>query len=102
LEKHHLKETRSRQHQPSHKLPHTQKHQRYAFSSFGKCTRGSNCEFHGPDSGKLEQEDHKKYIEILDMHERCPSDSDVKLMKRPKDAGPKRKHRVGVIEEVKN
>jgi hypothetical protein len=35
------------------------------------------------------------------MHERCPSDSDVKLVRRPKDAGPKRKHRVRVIEETK-
>jgi hypothetical protein len=34
------------------------------------------------------------------MHERCPSDS-VKLVKKPKDAGPKRKHRVRVVEEVK-
>jgi hypothetical protein len=67
----------------------------------GKCTRGSNCEFHGPDSDKLEREAHTKYIEILDMHERCTSDSDVKLVKRPKDARPKRKHRVRVIEEAK-
>jgi hypothetical protein len=43
-----------------------------------------------------------KYIEILDMHERCPSDSDVKLVKRPKDAGPKQKHRVRVVEKSQN
>jgi hypothetical protein len=47
-----------------------------------KCSRGNNCEFHGPDSDKLEREAHTKYIKILDIHERCPSDSDVKLVNR--------------------
>jgi hypothetical protein len=40
------------------------------FSKFwvGKCTRGNNCAFHGPDSYKLEREARTKYTEILDIY----------------------------------